>query len=99
DLEDGAARGFRHIVAQHQVDGVRLGDDDAVAGAQAAHGADIEIAFDLLVDTAHRLQRAVLIYRAGDADALRNRHACDGREDGDEFGGARAVAVYRAVIL
>ena len=99
DGETSAADRLQHVVAQHEIDDVRLRDDHALAFGKPAHGADVEEAFDLLVGAADRLDDAALIDGAGDGEALLQRHVGDGGENGDQLRGRGAVAVDRTVGL
>src|SRR5579862_709044 len=66
---------------------------------EAGDPARVEEPLDLLVDPADRLDLAALIDRAGQRERLLDRRLRQRRQEGEEFGGRRAVAVDPAIGL
>ena len=87
------------FLAQHQVLHVRARDQPAVPPAEAARDAEVEEAFDLLVDAADGLHLAQLVDRPRDREALVDGHAGQRGQQGAEFGERGAVAVDAPVGL
>ena len=70
---------------KHQVLDIGTRDDDPLVASQAVSLADREKPFNFLIDSADRLNPAVLIDRAGHGDVLANRQTRQAGEQGVEF--------------
>src|SRR6516225_6947901 len=96
NAESLLGRRGNHILSQHQVLDVARGDDDTLAPGKAAR---VEETFDLLVDTADRLDPAELVDRAGHGERLAYRRLGKRRQQGEKLGGRGAVAIDTAIGL
>src|ERR1700726_403760 len=70
DLEFAGRNGIDHIIPQHQVFNIFRGDHDSLPPSESLHAADIVETFDLLIDSADRLDIPLLADRAGHGDLL-----------------------------
>jgi len=75
-----------HILAQHQMLDVGLGNQHALLAGQSAVTADIEKSFDFFIGPADRLDLAVLIDRAGYGQGLADGYLRDRRQQRIQFG-------------
>src|SRR5512139_3690372 len=99
DVETPCRGCLHHIAAQHQMGHVGGGNQHALLAAEAALGADVEVALDLLVYRADRLHPAELVDRAGHRQRLPDRHIRQRRQQRGELGHRGAVAFHLAVGL
>ncbi len=99
NMEIASGHRVAHIVAQHQVLDVGLGDEHALVAGEAAHRTDIVKAFNLLVDAANGLHLAALVDRAGDGQPLADGRAGHGRKQRVNLGAAGAVPFHHAIAL
>ena len=88
-----------HVLTEHQVRDIGLGNDHALMTGESRCFADIEKSFDLLVDPANRLNPAQLVDRSGDCERLQGRQVGQGRQQCAKFGQRRAVAFYFGIRL
>ena len=82
-----------YIAAQHQIFDVAGGNDDPLVTVKANRLASVEESLDLLIDTADCLDLAALIDRTSDCEALLDWRLGQGREQREQLGGRRAVAI------
>jgi len=82
-----------YIAAQHQIFDVAGGNNDALVSVKANRLASVEESLYLLVDTADCLDLAALIDRTSDCEALLDSRLGQGREQREQLGGRRAVAI------
>ena len=84
---------------EHEVPPVARRHQDALLSVQAQQLTAAEIAFDLLVDAAHRQDLAVLVDRARDRNALTNRHIGQTGQQGIKLRTRCRIAFNTAVLL
>ena len=65
---------------------VGLRNENALGARQRPPSTDVEEAFDFLINRAHGLDLAMLIYRAGDGKVLAQRQLGQRRQNGIELG-------------
>ena len=88
-----------NVATQHQVLHVRLRNDHPLSVSASLDSADIEEAFNLLVNAADRLSFTELIHRACDGDILSDRLIRKRRHYGTQFGHGGAITIDTTVRL
>src|SRR5207302_2348070 len=85
------------VATQHQMLDVARRNDHALAASEPGDATTVEKTLYLLVHPADRLNLTALVDRAGDGEALPDRRLGQGRQQGEQLGGRRTIAVDAAI--
>ena len=99
DVKAALCHGVHHGGVEHQVAQVALGNQHALLAVQPGGLAHAKPALYFFVDAAHRQHLAVLVERAGDGNALQQRHTRQRRKHRKQLGARGRVAFYAVVFL
>src|SRR5882672_455805 len=99
DLEFSGGDGADYVVPQHQVFNIFGRNHDALAPGKSLHAADVVETFDLLINSADRLDLAMLADRARNGNVLPDGQSRESRKQSVDLGRAGAIAVDAAVGL
>ncbi len=91
--------GRDHVLAQHQIGRVALGNDHTLIAGKAKVTAGVEEPLDLLVHATDGLDVAELVDGTGHGDGLFERHPGQGAEQAADLRARGGVAVDAAVAL
>src|SRR5712671_5272646 len=88
-----------HVVPQHQIFNIFGRNHDALAPGKSLHAADVVETFDLLINSADRLDFAMLADRSSNGNVLPDGQSRESRKQSVNLGRAGAIAVDAAVGL